>query len=542
MTRLGALVLAAAAVAGLAPGSAHASPTQESVLMDDARIVYASSAEHLDKTLGEVKSLGFDRIRVSVYWRLLAPDPDKQQKPASGYAASDPRFYGQGKWDRYDRIASLAAKHGLGVLFTLTGPSPSWATGTPAQKRTDIEDTWDPSAAEFKDFATAVGTRYSGTYQDEHEEPAVVPLLPPTKTLGPPLPRVDHWSLWNEPNHGGWLTPQWNGKPLVPQSPRIYRGLLDAAWAGLQGSGHQGDSILIGETAPRGLQPGLTRGLHPLRFIRELYCLDGRLKPFIGAAAEARGCPASFDAGAFVAAHPGLFAASGWAHHPYSLTTAPRVRDKDHDDATLSGIPRLTRTLDRAFAVYGQGAKLPVWMTEYGYQTDPPDPTIGVPFSRQADWLGQATALAYRNPRIASFAQFLLVDDGPIKQYKPDDPRYWGTFQSGLVTGDGKHKTSYEAFKRPIAVSPGRVRAGRTVRVIGQLRTAADNQALTAEIQFRARGSKSWTRLTSVAVAGQRGFADTKVKATRSGSYRIAWAGDGVSRAVAVRVVRPRRS
>jgi hypothetical protein len=541
VTLLRALVLAAIALAGFATATASASSTQESVLMDDSRIVYAGSADELDKTLAEVKALGFDRVRVSVYWRLLAPDGDKQQKPASSYPASDPRFYGPGKWDRYDRIASLAAKHGLGVLFTLTGPSPSWATGTPAQHRTDVEDSWDPSAAEFKDFATAVGTRYSGTWRDEHEEPAVVPLLPPVKTMGPPLPRVDHWSVWNEPNHGGWLAPQWNGSPLVPQSPRIYRGLVDAAWSGLQGSGHQGDTILIGETAPRGLQPGLTRGLHPLRFVRELYCLNGKSKAYTGAAAQKRGCPASFDAAGFAAAHPGLFGASGWAHHPYSLTSAPRVRDKNRDDATLSGVPRLTRTLDRAFKAYGQRAKLPVWMTEYGYQTNPPDPTIGVSFSRQADWLGQATALAYRNPRIASFAQFLLVDDGPIKQYKPNDPRYWGTFQTGLVTGEGRHKTAYESFKRPIAVSPQRVRAGHAVRVIGQLRTAAAGQALTADVQFRARGAKKWSRVARVAVAGQRAFADTKVKATRSGTYRIAWSGDGASRGVEIRVLRPRR-
>ena len=129
------------------------------------------------------------------------------------------------------------------------------------------------------------------------------------------------------------------------------------------------------------------------------------------------------------------------------------------DDATLSGIPRLTRTLDRAIRAYGKHTELPVWMTEYGYQTDPPDKTIGVPFARQVAWLDDADFLAFRNPRIASFAQFLLFDDGPLTQYKPGDPRYWGTFQTGLVTGAGKHKPSYEAFKHPISVS--RARAGR---------------------------------------------------------------------------------
>jgi hypothetical protein len=154
-------------------------------------------------------------------------------------------------------------------------------------------------------------------------------------------------------------------------------------------------------------------------------------------------------------------------------------------------------------------------MTEYGYQTDPPDPTIGVSFARQAAWLDDATYLAYSNPRIASFAQFLLVDDGPLRSYKPSDPRYWGTFQSGLVTGQGRRKPAYESFKRPITVY------GR--RVFGQLR---GHGGVAAELQFR---GKSWRPLAR-ATSNARGFVVFAVR--RRGSYRIAWAGDGVSRAV----------
>jgi hypothetical protein len=518
-----AALVAAAALTTL-PAAGLASPQQESVLMDDAQFVYGD-AHQVDQRMAEAKSLGFDRVRVSVYWRLLAPAADSEQKPAGD--AGDPRWYGQGKWDRYDRIAQLAAAHGLGVLFSVTGPSPAWATGTPEQGRSDVAETWDPDAKDFGEFVAAIAKRYSGSWQDEHQEPSIIPLLPPTVVKSPPLPRVDHWSIWNEPNHGGWLTPQWDGKPLVPQSPRIYRGLVDAAWSALQANGHGQDTILLGETAPRGLDPGLTRGLHPLRFVRELYCLDSKLRPFKGAAAEARACPAAFDAGAFVAAHPALFSASGWAHHPYSLTTAPRTRDKNRDDATLSGVPRLTRTLDRAGRVYGQSKRFPVWMTEYGYQTDPPDPTIGVSFGRQASWLDDATYVAYRNKRIASFAQVLLIDDGPLRKYKSSDPRYWGTFQSGLVTLQGRHKTTYESFKRPISI----VRRGRGLTVFGQLRTAGGR---AASVELRRRGSKKWKGIAQ-ATGNARGFVVVKVRRARRGSYRIAWSGDGVSRAVSLR-------
>jgi hypothetical protein len=522
----GLLAALAAAVALLTTftASGSASPGQETLLMDDAQFVYGD-AQQVDQRMAEAKSLGFNRVRVSVYWRLLAPNADKEEKPAGD--ASDPRWYGQGKWDRYDRIAQLAGAHGLGVLFSLTGPSPLWATGTPAGGRGDVADTWEPDAKLFGEFVTAVAKRYSGSWQDEREEPAILPLLPPTKTKTPPLPRVDHWSIWNEPNHGGWLTPQWRGKPLVPQSPRIYRGLLDAGWGALRANGHDADTILIGETAPSGLRAGLTRGMRPLRFVRELYCLNARLRPLRGAAAQARGCPASFNAGAFVSEHPGLFGASGWAHHPYSLTTAPRTRAKNSDDAVLSGTGRLTRTLDRAAAAYGLSKRLPIWMTEYGYQTDPPDPTVGISFRRQAAWLDDATYMAFRNKRIASFAQFLLVDDGPLRQYKASDPRYWGAFQTGLVTAQGKHKLAYESFKRPISVS----RRGRGLRVFGQLRSAGGR---AAELQFRPRGRRSW-RTIHRRTGNARGFVVLPVARARSGSYRIAWAGDGTSRIVSVR-------
>lgn len=511
--------------------------------MDDAEIVY-SKPEQLDARLAEAKAIGVDRIRVSVYWRLLAPQPDKKERPPAGdYPASDPRFYGQTRWDRYDRIVALAAKHGLGLIFSLTSPAPIWATGVPEDGRDDVEDSWEPNPADFKDFATAVGRRYSGQWRDESQQPSLLPLLPPQSTFGPPLPRVDFWSIWNEPNHGGWLTPQWRrdpaGKRLIPASPRIYRGLANAAVEGLRASGHDGDQILLGETAPRGsADAGPTRGLRPLRFLRELFCLGTRYRPYTGTSAELRGCPAAPDASAFVASNPGLFAVTGFAHHPYSLETPPRVRDGNRDDAALSGTRRLIATLDRSYASWGQGTRLPIWMTEYGYQTDPPDPTIGIPWSRQADWLDEATYLAYREPRVASMAQFLLVDDGPIRRFDAKDPRYWGTFQSGLLAGDGKRKPAYFSFQRAITVVPRKQRPGRPLRVFGQLRSAADGQPHDASIQFRAKGAKKWSQVAKVRVGNARGFLDTFVKARRTGSYRIVWNGRAASRGVGVRVSR----
>ena len=107
-----------------------------------------------------------------------------------------------------------------------TGPAPAAVSGVEAL------------GARFGAFVQAVGTRYSGRYK------------PPGASA--PLPRVNFWSIWNEPNYGTELAPQAIDHTKIEVSPRLYRGLLDAAWNALQSTGHGQDTILIGETrAPR---------------------------------------------------------------------------------------------------------------------------------------------------------------------------------------------------------------------------------------------------------------------------------------------------
>lgn len=539
------LVAAVLASTLVAAAPAAASSTQESIVMDDAEIVYASP-ERLDATFAELKAIGVDRVRVSVFWHLVAPASDQKERPSFGSAGSaSPAGYPAANWDRYDEIVRAAGRHGLGLLFSITGPAPLWATGSPERK--DIEPTYEPKPDEFRDFVNAVATRYSGTYRDE------LPAPPPDCNLlgcqqqpapeGEVLPRVDFWSIWNEPNHPGWLTPQWlpdprgGTLPLLPAAARIYRDLMDAGWTALQASGHGSDTVLLAETAPRGLNDrGLTRAIRPLEFIRELYCLDRAYRPFQGEEAQVRGCPGTRDA--FVSAHPGLFNATGWAHHPYALEQGPEDSDPQRDNVVLADLPRLTRTLDRIFSVHGQARRLPVWLTEYGYQTDPPDPTLGIPWSRHAAYLNHAEYLAFRNPRVMSMAQFLLVDDGPLRQFPPSDPRYWGTFQSGLRTSDGRNKSAYAAYQRPIHATRSRVRRGATVRIFGQLRSAANGSSLTAQLQFRTARSRRYRKVRTVRTSNPRGFMLARVRPRQSGWYRLVWRDGSSGRQMKTRRVR----
>jgi hypothetical protein len=525
--------LAVAALWGCLPAAAGASPTQESMFQDDNLIVYGSP-QVVTQTLSRLKALGVDRIRVSVFWKLVAPSPDSPAKPV--FNAADPGEYPPGAWDRYDRIVRLAAKLGLGVDFNVTSPAPNWATGTP--QRSDIDETYDPDPREFYAFMVALGRRYSGSY-----------YLPD----GSAIPRVDYWTIWNEPNQSGWLTPQWAPDPrkprsLIEASPRIYRGLVDAAWVALQGTFHNTDTILIGETAPKGLEKppfsdprAITRSMDPLRFIHRLYCLDDNLQFLQGSEAEVNGCPTANQAGSFPEAHPGLFKMTGYAHHPYELTFAPnRAPLYPKRWVTIANLRDLTKTMVHVFQRYAQplpggGNTMPLYLTEFGYQTNPPDP-LGVSMAKQAAYLNQSEFITYRNPSVRALAQFLLVDDKPVANAPPSER--WSTFQSGIVQLNGHHKPSFRAYELPIYLPKVHVRPGKKVRVWGLVRMAANGPTQPVIIQLRGLKSRKFRRLATRLTAPGPGYLDTMLKVPHSGYLRLAWTAPNGriyhSRAVAV--------
>jgi len=536
VTRAAVLALAVLAVSA-AP--AAASRSQESIFMDDPKIVY-SAPERLEGTLAELKQIGVDRIRVSVFWHLLAPDPKSEIRPFPPGAGADPRNYSAEKWDRYDAIVTTAQKVGLKLLFNITSPAPHWAT--PSAPSAETEDSFRPSAAEYKDFVQAVGTRYSGMFNDEAARqnsasvfddceptpnfPVPPPICPPEGSdpspdnpnppnTGPVLPRVDTWSAWNEPNMPGWLTPQSHeDDKRLAASPHVYRALADAMYSGLAESGHGDDTILIGETAPRGAsERAVTQSLRPLHFVRELYCLNRRFRPFTGEAAQRRDCP---DGGTgFRAAHPVLFDATAFAHHPYAFEAPPGVSDPNKDDVVIADLGRLTRTLDLALGRHGSAKRFKVWLTEYGYQTDPPDPYVGWPWKTHARYLAHGEWLAYRHRRVRSTAQFLLFDDSPLGMYGPNDPRRWGTFQTGLKTAKGKHKPAYASYQRGIHLIK---RRGRPTRVFGYWRAAPGRTP--ARIEFRRKGKRRW-RLVKQVETNAAGYLLTKVDVRGAGTFRI---------------------
>lgn len=531
MKRILPLITAALLLAAL-PTTASASRTQEAMFQDDIQLL-SNDPGVVDGTLDQLRSLGVDRIRVSVFWRRLAPANDQVQKP--NFDATDPAAYPAVNWEPYDRLMRSAAAHGIGVNLNITSPVPRWAAADAPEDRQDLQVNWGPNPSEFRQFVKAVGTRYSGNFQG--------------------LPRVNYWSVWNEPNQPGWLTPQWAPDPAKPSrmveaAPAIYRTLVAGAWAGLNASGHGSDTILIGDTAPQGLRnvKGVSRAIDALRFIRNLYCLDKNLNVLKGRSAELRSCPDG-DPQAFVDQNPALFHATGYAHHPYDLLSPPSRKPKSADWVTMANLPDLSHELKDIYRRYGQKPQtkrgIPLYLTEYGYETKP-DP-FAPSYSQQARFLSEGEYLAARNPNVRALSQFLLNDDGPTPGVDPQtDPRVaWRTFQSGLRTLSGKRKPSYKAYATPLFVKTPRVHRGSRVKIFGMLRAAKSSARPKVSIQSRSKGAKRYKTRKRMKVRGRGHVFNTTVRVPKSGYIRLRWRNGSrtlVSHPERVRVVAKKHS
>ncbi|MDQ6804134.1 MAG: hypothetical protein M3065_04035 [Actinomycetota bacterium] len=467
-------------------------------------------------TLDTFRSLGVTEVRISVGWTSLAPNPTSRT-PVAGFNATSPAAYAAAQWAPYDAAVRAANARGIGVYFLLTGPAPLWAT-VPAPTGTANHNAgvYEPSGPQFGDFVKAVGTRYDGKY------------TPPGSSS--PLPAVKFWSIWDEPNYGFQLAPQALGTGEV--SPYLYRGLVDSAWAALHATGHGADTILIGETAPRGANvPGVANGMVPVRFLRALYCVDSSYQELRGAAAAARYCPTTTAASEqFRAQNPALFDASGFAAHLYTTGQVARPDlpspPTEPDYGGLADLLSLERALDRLHAVYSSSARFPIYDTEFGFQTNPPPSTCRCVFlspATAAYYLNWAEYIQWRDRRVHSDAQYLLNDaPGP-----PGHPNLSG-FSSGLRFLSGTPKPSYAAFLLPLFLPVTAARHGRPLEVWGYVRPASFAQrdtgsAQPVEIQFQPASGGAWKAVRTVTVTGTASAFEVPLRFAGSGSVRLQW-------------------
>jgi hypothetical protein len=278
---------------------------------------------------------------------------------------------------------------------------------------------------------------------------------------------ISHWSIWNEPNHPQFLEPQFvKGKPY---SPTRYRSLFIAGARGIKGA-DKGAKVLAGETAPR----GTPRVVAPVTFLK------GAL----------RGKKLDLD---------------GYAHHPYTTRSGPFFKPSNPNDVTIGVLSRLTNALSRAGY-----RKTGVYLTEFGIQSTP-DPYVGVSESRQAEYRSITERIAYRNPRIKAFSQYMMRDDLPREGAQ--SARYSG-FESGLRHSSGEAKLAYDAFRLPLVAARG----AKRVTLWGIVRPASGKTRVRIEYST----SKGWRRLKYDSTS-TRGVWTTTTAYRKGRSYRVIW-------------------
>ena len=407
--RIALTAAAGVAVVGLAVPAADAQPRQHHVVLahhavrakhlmvginDEADTLYGNPAQAFQT----LKSLNTQALRVNLYWGGNKWAVAKS-KPLDATDPGDPAY----NWAIYDRLVRYAATYKIRVIFSIVY-TPGWANGGKPKTvpPTNIQD--------LQDFAHAAGARYSGYWTPPawQEDPT---LAPP----GTPLPVVNSWTAWNEPNNPGWLSPQYKkvGSKWRPEAPIEYAGICNAVYNGIHSviispekGAPAGEQVACGVTDPRGNDAPASKraSIDPLTFLT---------------AAHAAGMK-TFDV---------------YAHNPYASSgkEAPSYVPTGKNRRRIQ-MGNLNVLLSLISKYYGPKH---LWITEYGYQTNPPDKTLfGTSWTNQAAWLKQAWQMAYKNPRVDMFFWFLVKDEPKI-----------GGWQSGLETVKGQHKPAWNTFR-----------------------------------------------------------------------------------------------
>ena len=270
------------------------------------------------------------------------------------------------------------------------------------------------------------------------------------------FPWIHQWTIWNEPNGRTFA---------VPVSPQAYvRQLLNPAYASL----HQASSANVvagGVTSPRKTPSGVS----PLAFMQGMKAAGARL--------------------------------DAYAHNPYAVSSqeTPFHAPCAHCNVlSMASLPAIRADVTRYF-----GAATPLWLTEYGYQTNPPDRLLGVSYTLQARYVGQAALRVAEQPGVTMLIHFLVRDEPSV-----------GGFQSGLFTTGGTAKPALHAYALPLAQVS---RSGARTVMWGQVRPGSGARSYVLERYTAGR----WVALGGTARTSASGTFTRTVTLPRGALVRI---------------------
>lgn len=389
-------------------GAARAAPTTPFTRAFTDDVWFDGGRVWMQKT----QASGARLVLLDIDWAGIEPRP-----PAPGVDPRDPSGP-QYDFGYVDSVVRSFAGTGIKLAFLVTD-APQWAEAPGGPQSYEAGGAWKPDPVAFGALASALATRYSGSYPD--------PIH-----LGQRLPHVRYFQAWAEANFSIHLAPQWirSGRKWRPAGPAEYRALLNAFYSGIKRI-RQDDVVITSGFGPYGDASGpcsshfVGTGCRtpPAAFLRDLLCLQGPgLKP--------QRCPnpAHFDA---------------LAIDPYEISS-PLTPAVNRDDVTAPDIWKLTRILARALPLRRAlpRAHKQLWVTEFSYDSNPPNPQA-VRLATQARWLEQSFFVFWRQG--VDTVVWYLLRDQPGADYA-------SSYFSGVYFHNGRPKPSRQAFRFPFVV------------------------------------------------------------------------------------------
>ncbi|HMJ74051.1 MAG TPA: hypothetical protein VK471_11905 [Solirubrobacterales bacterium] len=394
----GALSLLVAACAVLV---AFAAPAEAALPPLQTGISYVLPYEEPEVELEHVKQAGAQFAQTPVRWSEVGP----LKQPASWQPENpaDPNYF----WEGTDRWVRAAVANGLTPVLQIRS-APDWAQRCPPSMISGgAPCNIDPAA--LAAFATAAARRYSGQFGG--------------------LPHVQYWQGLNEPNLSLFFNPQYEGDK--PVSPTLYRGLINAFYAAIKGV-DQSNLVIAAGLGPVAIPP-LTIG--PLRFARLLLCMTAGKEP----RATKGDCEGgvSFDI---------------FDMHPY--TTGGPTHKGNPNEVQLGDLPKLTKLLaaaDRAGRIHGVFPHTPLWITEFSWDSNPPD-AGGLPMKTLSRWAAEAMHEIWVDG-IHTFFWYSLRDAPKVgSQY--DQSLQSGLYFRGPTVPEDQPKEVLNVFRFPFVAYP----------------------------------------------------------------------------------------
>jgi hypothetical protein len=462
--RLVAALAALLALSGVAAAPSHALEFG----MEDEGLVLENQLLAVG-AVDDWHALGVDVVRIHARWWEIAPAQKATTRPA-GFNPANPND-AHYNWAKLDAAVALVKNAGIGVMLTITGPGPLWSSGDPRKR----EPRYKPNPSEYGAFARAVATRYKA--------------------------QVDRYLLWNEPNQKGWLQPQWQkqGRTWVPVSPHTYRALVRAAEPAVHAA-DPGAEVVIGELAPVGNRPiSAETPMDPLPFLRSMGCVDDKYHSIRTGACK------------------GFKAAKGdtLGYHPHPKQRAPDAINPNLNQAQFGDLPRLFSTIDKLRARKRLRVSKNIHLTEFGFETNPPDPASGISLALQARYLQQATYIAWASKRVRGLSFYQWFDE-PTVNLGSGTKRYSG-WQTGLRTNKGLAKPVLSVMPAPFVIDqkPG----SASGLLWGQVRPPAQSQVVVEE---RPRGATDFREVARLNLPPD-GVWTRRLTLTPRAAYRYRW-------------------